>query len=135
MPGIEWIKEYSVNIKVLDEQHHQIIGVCNLLNEIILAEQSQQRMNEVFNHLMRYVTVHFSTEEKLMAEHGFPGYEEHCAEHAQCREAILKYKGRFEQGEKNLPVALVVFLSEWLHHHLLEVDKKYTSFLNERGVF
>jgi len=31
-------------------------------------------------------------------------------------------------------VALMQFLQKWLCHHIMETDKKYGPFLNEKGI-
>ena len=82
MSELSWKNEYSVNVKVLDEQHRQLFEIINLLNKIIYNEQDASQLAEVFARLREYVTVHFATEEQLMLQHGYPDYEEQKAEHA-----------------------------------------------------
>jgi hemerythrin len=135
MSELAWRQEYSVNIKVLDDQHRQLIETINVLNNIIYEEKDKAHLAEVFDHLMEYVTVHFTTEERLMAEHDFPGYQTHKEEHEQCGQEVVKYKKQYEQGEKKIAVTLIIFLTDWPHRHLLETDKQYSAFLNKRGVF
>ncbi|MGO9480190.1 MAG: hypothetical protein ACLP05_00220 [Candidatus Kryptoniota bacterium] len=43
-------------------------------------------------------------------------------------------KGEYEKGNMSITVEVMTFLKSWLNNHILNADKKYTAFLNAKGV-
>jgi hemerythrin len=39
-----------------------------------------------------------------------------------------------QEGKVSVTVDTMVFLKDWLNHHILETDKKFSAFLNSKGV-
>lgn len=134
MAILAWQPEFSVDIKIIDEQHKKLVETVNLLHGALTTGESQSVLAEVFNNLAEYVTVHFATEEDLMTIHGFPGYAAHKKAHEECTSKVLAFKEGFEKGELNISIDLIMFLVEWLHTHLLEMDRDYCAFFHEKGL-
>ena len=134
MPTFFWEPNFEVNIKVIDDQHRKLVETVNLLYDSILAGESPQMLSEIFERMVEYDTFHFSTEEDLMIKFNFSGYQEHRREHEECTKNVLEFKHQFESGEKAITIELISFLVNWVHHHLLHVDKKYAAFFKEKGL-
>ena len=83
--------------------------------------------------LESYTVDHFQHEEKLMAEYQFPGLEEHQRVHQELIDAVQEIKARAASGTEELAQELLKFLRVWVLEHIIEVDKKYGSFLESRG--
>jgi hemerythrin HHE cation binding domain-containing protein len=62
-----------------------------------------------------------------------PGTQAHKGEHKALVEQVLEFQKDFEAGKPGVAVALMQFLQKWLCHHIMETDKKYGPFLNEKG--
>jgi hemerythrin-like metal-binding protein len=135
MPLFNWKPEYSVNNKIIDEQHIKLIDTINIFHDAMKSGKGNDVLENVFNNLSEYVNIHFSTEEKLMKDYDFPYYKEHGLEHEKCRKKIAEFKNQYEKGEIALSVELAIFLFDWVHEHLLNMDKKYSRFLNDKGVY
>jgi len=135
MPALNWNKKYSVNIALIDEQHKKIVELLNVLSEAIAAGKAQDVLAKVMEEVMAYAKYHFKTEESLLTEHKFPGLAEHKKEHEgfAAKAALL-----YEDAKKGKPAVVpetVRFLIDWLDHHIVEVDQKYSAFLNSKGIF
>jgi len=134
MARTEWKDEYSVNITELDEQHKHLVETLNTLQEAVEAGRESDTLEDSILVLMDYAVEHFSSEELLMAQHGYPAYEEHRAQHEDFMEKVGGYRERLNKGEPSLPKEIVDFLLAWLLDHILVTDKQYSAFLNDKGV-
>ena len=134
MPRIAWEEKYSVNIRVIDGQHKKIFEILGNLYDNIGKENDSKFLSDRVWELSLYAVVHFDTEELFMSEYYFPGYEEHKKEHEAFKLKIAFFRKDLEEGKASLPLEMVSFLTNWLEHHILTVDKKYSQFLNEKGI-
>jgi hemerythrin-like metal-binding protein len=123
-----------VGVKILDDQHR---GMMRVLNELQAAALSG-RVGEVAGPLLSQVSCtareHFSTEEELMEQTGFPGLEEHRAIHHEMLTKASEFLADHDDGDIASYVKLLDFVREWFRDHVKIEDKKYTVWMNEHGV-
>ena len=134
MPAFVWEPEYSVNIKIIDEQHKKLIDTINILYEAMSEGKGRTVLTKIFDNLAEYTTVHFATEEDFMVRYSYPGYAEHKGEHDKCIAKVEEFKKKFDRKEIGLPIEIANFLVDWLHKHLMGMDQKYKVFFNEKGL-
>ncbi len=89
---------------------------------------------DVLRRLVDYTVQHFTAEEKLMANNGYPSLAVHQAEQRALTDKVLASKQDFEAGIVSITPELMSFLQKWLTNHIQKVDQKYSEFLNARGV-
>jgi hemerythrin len=135
MSHIVWDEKYSVNIEVIDEQHKKIIEVLGQLFDEMGKKKSREVLKAILDQMIWYAGEHFGTEEIFMKQYNFPGYEEHKKEHEAFKEKVVVFQKDFASGKEALSVNMLRFLTEWLDHHILDIDKQYGPFLNEKGIF
>lgn len=129
-----WDKSFSVNIREIDAQHQKLIGLINDLHEAMKLGKAKDVMGKVLMELTNYTVYHFGTEEKLFRTHGYPEAAQHKREHDLLTKQVLDIKAKFDQGKVGVTIEVMAFLKEWLSHHIMESDRKYTAFLNGKGV-
>lgn len=134
MSTFVWKPEYSVNIKVIDEQHKKLVDTINILYDAMSEGKGRAVLAEIFNNLAEYATVHFATEQDFMVGYSYPDYIEHKNEHDKFVLKVEGFKKQFEKGQISLPIEIATFLVDWLHKHLIEMDQKYKAFFNEKGL-
>ena len=130
-----WKDEYSVNVAKIDAQHKKLVAVINQFHDAITAGQSRKDLQRIFAVLLDYMLHHFETEEALLTEHGYPGLEEHKKEHDVFRKKIVAFLDAFLDTDMDVTMDMAKYLASWLSTHVFSTDKKYSVFLNERGVF
>jgi len=134
MAYIKWTDELSVQIPSIDAEHKKLIGIINEFYDGINQKSSREKIADIVAGLKEYTVFHFATEETYMQKHGFPGYEEHKAQHKAFVAKVLDYEERLKDGKFVVSVEITNFIKEWLTKHIMGTDKKYTSFLVEKGV-
>jgi hemerythrin-like metal-binding protein len=131
---IEWDNSYSVGIQSFDGQHKKIFGMINALHAAMVEKKTREAMGKTLEELVEYTRTHFADEEVLMEKHKFPEYGQHKRAHDELIVQVNDLYHRFRLGEPVISVELFGFLMNWLKNHIQGVDKKYTAFLNAKGV-
>ena len=123
---MKWDPMPSTGVPLLDRQHQALV---DCVNELEAAGSSGRLMLTVYamDRLREYVNGHFSAEEELMRTHGFPGLEEHIAEHRAFAARLFELMN--ENVRRNNTAELVGFLNEWLSKHVSQSDMKYVPYL------
>ena len=133
-----WQSSYSVGIKVIDEQHMELIRLTNKLFASCMAgnEQSRSSFLSVIHEVVDYVGYHFGSEEKMMERVNYPDYANHKLEHTNfVREVLVKVE-EFNTGKMLAPLSFVYYLKDWVLHHVAVCDKKlgeYLKFMKRNG--
>ena len=131
---VVWKEEYSVNIQEIDRQHKRLFDMINGLHEAMLSGKGHSVLNNTISGLVDYTVTHFRTEESLLKQHNYPGYLNHKAEHDRFVQKIKEFEEKFQKGELGITIEILNFLKDWLSSHILVVDKRYSKYLNDRGV-
>ncbi len=130
MPIVEWTDELSVGVSSLDHDHQHLIGLLNQLHEVIRRKDAHAVIGAVLAELIAYTDHHFTAEETLMAEAGFPGLDAHRRTHDMLRRRVLDYQAEYLDDPHHVIAAeLFDFLCDWLVHHIKTEDMEYRAAL------
>ncbi len=125
---------YSVGVKSIDDEHHQLFGLINDLHDAMLKGQAQSLMGSLLHKLADYTQTHFAAEEKMMTATRYPGLVEHQMKHHELIKQVKEFSARFEKGEVALNLDLMNFLRDWLTNHIQKVDHECGPWLNQHGM-
>jgi hemerythrin len=134
MPLINWTDSLSVKVGEIDRQHQKLVGMINDLNDAMRQGKGKDVLGKIVNELVAYAATHFKTEEKYFDQYGYPDADSHKKEHADFTKKVSEFKDGFAKGSMGLSIQVMDFLSNWLQGHIKGVDKKYSSFFNEKGL-
>jgi hemerythrin len=132
MPSLEWKSSYSVGIPEFDRHHHHLFDILNRANDACLLTKQKDVFYSIVTELAEYASYHFSVEEKLMGRSFYPDIVAHCKEHAIYISKINELRDIVSQDADDCTIELVEltrFLQDWLCHHILEIDMKYSQLL------
>ena len=131
MPTLEWKAEYSVGNDLIDSQHRGLLNLILRL-ERVRAEKGQEAEGlEVLTELVRYANNHFSTEEQLMKQAGYPGSWEHEKSHLEFREKLARLAGTIMQGHAGGWDSLLDFVHQWWRNHIMGDDREVFLFYRQ----
>lgn len=132
---VEWTDELSVGIEEIDEQHKMLVALVNqLYDETILHQADLQKLDNILNQLVEYTIIHFAVEESLFRIFDYPAAETHTNHHNALKVQVSELQKKVRNGEVTVNTELLLFLKNWLQHHIIEEDKLYSPFLIEQGV-
>lgn len=134
MVAIQWSDQYSVSIAEIDKQHKFLIDLVNDLSNAMHEGKGNDILGEILSDLIRYTDIHFKTEEKYFDQYGYPDKLKHKQEHTELIAKVLDFKQKFDSNRAGLTLPVMSFLVDWLKTHIVGSDKKYTAFLNSKGL-
>jgi len=88
----------------------------------------------VISNLFSYTITHFRTEEELFEKYAYPTASFHKKEHKKFVRRIQEFKDAFDGGRLGVSIQVMNFLRDWLKHHIMEVDKRYSVFFTQHGL-
>lgn len=135
MPLMNWNDKMSVGVEVFDNDHKKLVGMLNELFDSVQAGKGKQVLGKILDSLVAYTAEHFAREEVLMQKHGFGEFAAHKKEHDDLVKQVLDVQNKYNSGQTaTLSMEVMNFLKNWLVKHIQGTDKKYTPFLNAKGV-
>lgn len=134
MSLMAWEDRLSVNIKGIDDQHKKLIDLINKLYDGMKAGKGADVMEGILTELVNYTVTHFSNEQALFQKHGYPEFVQHKKEHDDLTKKAIELRDNLKAGKAVISVEVMSFLKDWLNKHILGTDKRYTAFLNSKGV-
>lgn len=136
---IEWTSDLLVGLRIIDEQHHQLVDMINNYEKDMISGLGYRKITVLFREMVDYVHYHFKTEEELMVKNNFSGYNEHKIIHDSFTEHLAIFIKRHQMGEKLVGHEVHRFLRNWLVDHILSLsaiaDKQLAKFLNNKGIY
>jgi|ERR1035437_546172 hemerythrin-like metal-binding protein len=132
---LTWNHACTVGVRALDDQHGILMDTMNELRLALVRGAGREQVSEVLDRLIEFTRMHFSSEEQLLEQHGFPALQAHRAEHQRLLAQILQSAHRAQHGEEVQMRPLLAFLRDWYVAHIEGLDRQYGPWLNERGVY
>lgn len=130
MTYFAWSDEYSVHLRVIDNDHKDLVTTVNTLHEAISGGAKRGQIGQIIGNLAKYVDEHFAREEALMETYEYPGLAQHKRIHRHLTRTVYAVRIIFGSKPKMIdPGKLLGFLRDWLIHHILEEDTKYAPYL------
>ncbi|MGE5351229.1 MAG: bacteriohemerythrin, partial [Acidobacteriota bacterium] len=126
MAFITWNSKLSVGISEIDNQHMKLVGYINDLHDAMKIGKAKDKMAEILQNLVNYTIHHFTLEEKYMSQASYPGLLSHRKEHADFIKKVSDFQKTFNNGSAFVSIDVLNFLREWITHHILETDQKYS---------
>ncbi|MCI5144561.1 MAG: hemerythrin [Candidatus Electrothrix sp. AR3] len=134
MSLITWDESFSVQIRVVDQQHQKLIDIINDLHDAMKAGHGKDVLSTILIELINYTGTHFTTEEQYFTKFNYPDTSAHKKEHVDFVQRVLDFKEEFENGRMTVSIELLYFLRDWLMNHIKVSDKKYSEFFHAKGL-
>jgi hemerythrin len=135
MAILDWDEWYETGILSIDHEHHTLFDALNRMHEAIAADEGEAKVRRSLDFLLDYTATHFRDEEMRLAAIGFPGLEEHQAEHAKLLAQVAEFKAAYDADPSAANAnRLTLFLVEWIVRHINEMDMQYIEVMKAKGV-
>ena len=131
---VEWKDDYSVGLESIDNQHKKLLNLINQLQTAVDYSTGEEFEREALDALVDYTKTHFTYEEGLMKDNGYPDYEPHKAQHEQMIKRVEEVLSEYEKDQDTAMANATAFLKDWLINHINGTDKEYSEFLIGKGV-
>ena len=130
---IQWKKEYSIGIAEIDEQHKILVDIVNKFISAKMEGKQNDVFKETLTDIVDYTKYHFTSEENHMTVNKYFGLHEHKKQHQVLINQIVNVLNHLKEGKVNVDDELISLLQSWLIIHMMEHDKEYGRFLNDKS--
>jgi hemerythrin-like metal-binding protein len=135
MEKINWSSKYSVGVGMIDEQHKRLIWMLNRMIGAEKASTGSEVIADLITQMTIYAQEHFKFEEGLMAEFGFPLFDQHKQSHNKYRKKVADLCTAVPLNVPVVPEVMLNFLTKWWQNHILIEDMEYKSFFKTKGIY
>jgi hemerythrin-like metal-binding protein len=123
------------DVKEMEQQHAELVSIFNKLNAAVKNNESRQDIYRIIDDVIAYTHVHFSKEEELMVQTGFPEIEQHKKMHKELLDEAQHLKGKFDYVDDEQ-------FMDWLNHwpfgrvlaHIQYADKQFENHIMKVGI-
>jgi len=134
MPLLKWKPEYTVHVSELDSHHIKLFEILNAAYENVVNSSEAHCIKTVVSELSEYMNYHFTAEEQLMGDAGYQEIEAHIAEHRHFADKIDALKANHHDSNLEAAQELITVLGNWVLHHILIEDRKYSELISLDGL-
>jgi len=115
----------NVGVHVVDDEHGILLEALNELRIALLKGTDGRIVRAMLTQVTELMRLHGETEERLLEQHGLPGWAGHRAEYQRLLGRLAQYEVRFEQRQAPAVYELVEYLRKWFTTHSGIAGQKY----------
>jgi len=130
---MEWSKTFETGNPIVDGQHKNLFRMVSDLHNSFKEKHSNKVLLDTIEKLSAYVVSHFKTEEDLMLSTFYPNYLDHKREHESLKVQAAKLIKLHNMGIVDVTATVSKFLSDWLQHHIKEIDFKMIDWIKNNS--
>jgi len=123
MAFINWDNSFSVGVDDIDKQHQKLIELINDLHDAMMCGKNDAVLESVLASVADYTDYHFSFEENLMDETGYPDSAEHKAAHQEIKTKLQGLQADFPHHKAGANMRVMEFLQNWLIGHVITAEQ------------
>ncbi|MDR3199985.1 MAG: hemerythrin family protein [Spirochaetales bacterium] len=129
-----WSPDLETGNKDIDSQHKQIFRLTSSLAAACVSGQGSGMLGETLEFLASYTIRHFTDEENLQLEYGYPGYEEHKKLHDEFKITVAALSARYKTSgsSEELLEKVNSVIARWLVQHIKQEDSKIAAHIRSR---
>lgn len=125
---LAWDPRFEIGHERVDFEHRIFLGLIRDLSAQSEAGVSRLRIEQTLREIYKYADFHFTSEENIMSDIGYPSLAAHREIHtmllAQLSDAIHRY-----HNNEGAPADIVTFLFEWFALHTTRDDRRIAGFI------
>jgi len=119
----------------IEQQHQELVNILNKLHDAVKNNESRHDIYRIIDEVISYTNFHFTFEESLMDQYGYPEIKAHKDKHKQLIQEALHFKERLGYvGEHEF----IDWFDHWPFAHILAhiqyADKQIEDYIIQSGV-
>jgi len=129
MIDMKWDEKFVVGHERVDQEHKVFLDLINNLSVAEKNDMPKERVLRLLEEISRYANFHLYSEENLMIDSDYSGYEAHKKDHELLLATLIEQIHNYQIGTSGLD-ELVEFIFHWFATHTTEMDNKLTEHIN-----
>jgi len=127
MPLLRWIQEYSVNEDELDNHHRKMFDILNRAYENVMNSLEVDCALPIIEELSAIAKYHISAEEQPKKKKGNREIKTNIPTHREFTHKIETLRANYHGNNLEATKELIIMLGNWLLHHVINEDWKYSE--------
>lgn len=118
--------------ETIDTQHKELISQIKRFVEACENGDCKIKAVKLLDYLTEYTHFHFTEEEKLQEEVGYPGLKEHRAKHEEFKQNLKDLEAFLEEAEGPTDAFAIQVKSnvvDWLFTHIKAFDRSVAEYI------
>ena len=130
-----WSPALETGHPMIDTQHKELIKTVNDLFEECTRGNAAEQINKTVDFLVTYTKRHFSEEEALQQQSGYPDYPNHRQLHADLVKNLSALATELKQSgpTPTLINKIIREIGDWLVNHIQQQDTKIAAHIRATG--
>jgi hemerythrin len=129
-----WSKDFVSGFHEVDEQHQHLFRTLNAFAEECNENTPNHILISFLDDLAQYCEFHFTVEEDMMQQYGYPLQNYHSDVHKNLKRSVKLMRRQLEKNEvKNPFQSILAFSRDWLNHHIAREDLAFFSYCRNIG--
>lgn len=120
---VEWRDGFKVNVPQIDSEHKHLF--------MLVKQLDISTVDDTLNELLEYVVTHFSNEQQLMEDSGYPDFVSHLRLHEEFSATVADFLSASELWDDERIQDLRRFLNKWLIGHIMTHDLRFGNWHRE----
>ncbi|NTV89047.1 MAG: diguanylate cyclase [Clostridiales bacterium] len=126
---LEWRIEWESGISSIDRQHMELIEIANALLSMTFTSADKASLSLLLDRLLNCISSHFTDEEKVMHDIGYPSLEQHSLAHRKLSSKALRLKASYNNGEIRPSAFFSFIVDDVILDHMIESDTAYFQYI------
>lgn len=129
------INSIETGVEVIDRHHSGFLEIIeSLVENLHHFEIDKSHIKSLLTRLIAYSVEHFEYEEKLMKRSFYTDFKWHAKQHRTFNKRLNKFLHELgnEKISNTYSICLAEWLTDWFASHILEDDKKMSSFIRRK---
>lgn len=135
---VSWDSSYELGIPVIDEQHKQLVALCDKFHGEMLAVRGNAAgpgwkafFSEALRETAQYASTHFSDEERVMELAQYPNIEFHKECHREFITTVSDILNSFNRVTMQTAMEFSSYLKNWVLFHIAYEDRAFQQHVME----
>ena len=124
---IIWNARFEIGVPRIDFEHQIFADLINTLALRVTSGKDALSISRTLREIIKYADFHFTSEENIMEECGYPGIKEHIRQHRALQSALSDRVMAMVSGEDSAADVLE-FLADWFVKHTLHEDARISLY-------
>jgi hemerythrin len=131
--AITWNKKLEIGVESVDMQHKELVERFNTLMTACSVGRGQEELESSLAFLCDYTIKHFSDEEELQLQIGYPEFLRHKQLHEDFKVAVTNLVIQFKEEGSSfaLHARLCIDVGDWVIKHIKQEDTKLASYVKK----
>ena len=130
--ALAWSDELECGNELIDMQHEKMHFLMNDLLIYYFEHGMDMGFEKLFNESMDFIEQHFSDEENLLGDIGYPMLAEHSRMHAELIDRTDELRKKVKAKTMNESDLVSYVVTEVVFGHLVNEDRDFYKYVNKR---